>query len=60
MTSIAPHSALRDSSFPAVLGAVSAACAGHYRKPLREEIRQTLSDASQVAEEMRTLFGAFS
>jgi RNA polymerase sigma-70 factor (ECF subfamily) len=31
-----------------------------YRELLREEIRQTLSDSAQVAEEMRTLLGAFS
>jgi RNA polymerase sigma-70 factor (ECF subfamily) len=31
-----------------------------YRELLREEIRQTLSDTSDIAEEMRTLFSAFS
>jgi len=31
-----------------------------YRELLREEISQTLSDTSKVAEEMRTLFSAFS
>jgi RNA polymerase sigma-70 factor (ECF subfamily) len=31
-----------------------------YRELLREEISQTLSDASDIAEEMRTLFSAFS
>jgi DNA-directed RNA polymerase specialized sigma24 family protein len=31
-----------------------------YRELLREEISQTLSDTSDIAEEMRTLFSAFS
>jgi len=31
-----------------------------YRELLREEIRQTLSDAAEIAEEIRALFGAFS
>lgn len=31
-----------------------------YRELLREEVAQTISDTSQVAEEMRTLFSAFS
>jgi hypothetical protein len=31
-----------------------------YRELLREEISQTLSDSSDIAEEMRTLFSAFS
>ncbi|HWW02443.1 MAG TPA: ECF-type sigma factor [Candidatus Acidoferrum sp.] len=31
-----------------------------YRELLREEISQTLSDATQIAEEMRTLFSAFA
>ncbi len=33
---------------------------GRYRELLRDEIRQTLSDAGQVEEELRTLFQAFS
>ena len=31
-----------------------------YRQLLRDEICQTLTDAAQVDEEMRALFGAFS
>jgi RNA polymerase sigma-70 factor (ECF subfamily) len=31
-----------------------------YRLLLRDEIAQTLADESQVDEEMRALFGAFS
>ena len=31
-----------------------------YRELLREEIGQTLSDPAQVAEEMQTLFNAFT
>ena len=31
-----------------------------YRELLREEIGQTLSDAGEIAEEMRTLFSAFA
>ena len=33
---------------------------GRYRQLLRDEIRQTISDPTQVEEEMRTLFSAFA
>ena len=33
---------------------------GRYRELLRDEVRQTISDATQVEEEMRALFSAFA
>jgi RNA polymerase sigma-70 factor (ECF subfamily) len=33
---------------------------GRYRELLRDEVRQTISDPTQVDEEMRALFSAFS